>query len=173
MFCLTTLPLHSLTYNKLRLVFSLTLWFVGEFANCRQQLVASSCISIRLSYRVNASATAGRVYKEFRVGKFCEILWKVQVMLNIGGKKISGTSHEDVSASWHLTEFLLTWDVFHMSHGAKTLHVKEIFPLKQCGVPLNYEKCGSDDVTWRCKCKGKGKGHPCTGTEALYRPYGP
>jgi hypothetical protein len=22
-------------------------------------------------------------------------------------------------------------------------------------------------------CKGKGKGHPCTGTEALYRPYGP
>jgi len=21
--------------------------------------------------------------------------------------------------------------------------------------------------------KGKGKGHPCTGTEALYRPYGP
>ena len=20
--------------------------------------------------------------------------------------------------------------------------------------------------------KGKGKGHPCTGTEALYRPYG-
>ena len=20
---------------------------------------------------------------------------------------------------------------------------------------------------------GKGKGHPCTGTEALYRPYGP
>ena len=25
----------------------------------------------------------------------------------------------------------------------------------------------------RCKGKGKGKGHPCTGTEALYRPYGP
>jgi hypothetical protein len=23
------------------------------------------------------------------------------------------------------------------------------------------------------KVKGKGKGHPCTGTEALYRPYGP
>jgi len=23
------------------------------------------------------------------------------------------------------------------------------------------------------KKKGKGKGHPCTGTEALYRPYGP
>jgi len=23
------------------------------------------------------------------------------------------------------------------------------------------------------KGKGKGKGHPCTGTEALYRPYGP
>jgi hypothetical protein len=21
--------------------------------------------------------------------------------------------------------------------------------------------------------KGKGKGHPCTGTEVLYRPYGP
>jgi len=21
--------------------------------------------------------------------------------------------------------------------------------------------------------KGKGKGHPCTGTEALYRPYNP
>ena len=24
-----------------------------------------------------------------------------------------------------------------------------------------------------CKSKGKGKGHPCTGTEALYRPYVP
>jgi hypothetical protein len=23
-----------------------------------------------------------------------------------------------------------------------------------------------------CPYKGKGKGHPCTGTEALYRPYG-
>jgi len=23
------------------------------------------------------------------------------------------------------------------------------------------------------KGKGKGKMHPCTGTEALYRPYGP
>jgi len=22
-------------------------------------------------------------------------------------------------------------------------------------------------------CYSKGKGHPCTGTEALYRPYGP
>ena len=22
------------------------------------------------------------------------------------------------------------------------------------------------------KDKGKGKGHPCTGTDALYRPYG-
>jgi len=24
-----------------------------------------------------------------------------------------------------------------------------------------------------CTIKGKGKVHPCTGTEALYRPYGP
>jgi len=23
------------------------------------------------------------------------------------------------------------------------------------------------------RCKVKGKGHPCTDTEALYRPYGP
>jgi len=23
------------------------------------------------------------------------------------------------------------------------------------------------------KSKGKGNGHPCTGTETLYRPYGP
>ena len=28
-------------------------------------------------------------------------------------------------------------------------------------------------VTVDSKGKGKGKGHPCTGTEALYRPYGP
>ena len=28
-------------------------------------------------------------------------------------------------------------------------------------------------VTVRRKGKGKGKGHPCTGTEALYMPYGP
>ena len=26
-------------------------------------------------------------------------------------------------------------------------------------------------LTYSGKCKGKG--HPCTGTEALYRPYGP
>jgi len=24
----------------------------------------------------------------------------------------------------------------------------------------------------KSKCKSKGKDHPCTGTEALYRPYG-
>jgi hypothetical protein len=33
------------------------------------------------------------------------------------------------------------------------------------------------DRRWICRCKrkvgkGKGKVHPCTGTEALYRPYG-
>ena len=32
-------------------------------------------------------------------------------------------------------------------------------------------------VSVHCRCfldvKIKGKGHPCTGTEALYRPYGP
>jgi hypothetical protein len=30
-----------------------------------------------------------------------------------------------------------------------------------------------DCALLRYSCKGKGKGHPCTGTEALYRPYGP
>ena len=28
-------------------------------------------------------------------------------------------------------------------------------------------------VNTRMKVKKKGKVHPCTGTEALYRPYGP
>jgi len=28
-------------------------------------------------------------------------------------------------------------------------------------------------VVWIWEEKIKGKGHPCTGTEALYRPYGP
>ena len=27
-------------------------------------------------------------------------------------------------------------------------------------------------VDWSSRKNGKGKGHPCTGTEALYRPYG-
>ena len=31
---------------------------------------------------------------------------------------------------------------------------------------------GGSDLNWD-NVKGKGKGHPCTGTEALYRPYGP
>ena len=30
-----------------------------------------------------------------------------------------------------------------------------------------------ESVTSAALLKGKGKGHPCTGTEALYRPYGP
>ena len=31
-----------------------------------------------------------------------------------------------------------------------------------------------DKITYSgTECKGKGKGHPCRGTEALYRPYGP
>ena len=29
------------------------------------------------------------------------------------------------------------------------------------------------DSTYWCKVKNRGKVHPCTGTEALYRPYGP
>ena len=28
-------------------------------------------------------------------------------------------------------------------------------------------------IKFNAELKGKGKGHPCTGTEALYRPYGP
>jgi len=31
-----------------------------------------------------------------------------------------------------------------------------------------FNKCNPEILI-----KGKGKGHPCTGTEALYRPYGP
>jgi len=30
-----------------------------------------------------------------------------------------------------------------------------------------------EDIIFSCMVKGKGKVHPCTGTEALYRPYGP
>ena len=32
-------------------------------------------------------------------------------------------------------------------------------------------KCRANSQYW--EGKGKGKVHPCTGTEALYRPYGP
>jgi hypothetical protein len=40
-----------------------------------------------------------------------------------------------------------------------------------CGKQISYVKLY---VTILVKHKGKkGKGHPCTGTEALYRPYGP
>jgi hypothetical protein len=32
---------------------------------------------------------------------------------------------------------------------------------------------GNGAATKMNEVKGKGKGHPCTGTEDLYRPYGP
>jgi len=34
-------------------------------------------------------------------------------------------------------------------------------------------RVGSQRYSKNKKKVGKGKGHPCTGTEALYRPYGP
>ena len=40
--------------------------------------------------------------------------------------------------------------------------------LTTVGLKVNVFECG------RCvTVKGKSKAHPCTGTETLYRPYGP
>jgi hypothetical protein len=36
-----------------------------------------------------------------------------------------------------------------------------------------YIKLQDVFLTFYCLRNKKGKGHPCTGTEALYRPYGP
>ena len=36
-----------------------------------------------------------------------------------------------------------------------------------------YTSFTRESVAETVQVKGKGKGHPCTGTEALYRPYGP
>jgi hypothetical protein len=38
---------------------------------------------------------------------------------------------------------------------------------------LIFETLGSIEIICRRDIEGKGKGHPCTGTKALYRPYGP
>jgi len=41
---------------------------------------------------------------------------------------------------------------------------------------VNYQNIdrSSSDILYMNSCnKGKGTVHPCTGTEALYRPYGP
>jgi hypothetical protein len=40
---------------------------------------------------------------------------------------------------------------------------------------MSHQQCTSSLLLrYACyKGKGKGKVHPCTGTEALYRPYGP
>jgi hypothetical protein len=35
------------------------------------------------------------------------------------------------------------------------------------------EKRGFEEIIWTEDCLKKDKGHTCTGTEALYRPYGP
>ena len=64
---------------------------------------------------------------------------------------------------------------------ANTVHLTYLMPIvvancDDCIVAVGYESIFfvlhvSAFATYSKKCKGKG--HPCTGTEALYRPYGP
>jgi len=56
------------------------------------------------------------------------------------------------------------------SHLAHILSVFADFThlLKKC-----IQMHSSSDFLKLTSVEGKGKGHPCTGTEALYRPYGP
>jgi len=50
--------------------------------------------------------------------------------------------------------------------------VRNLYILNAYKVSNFLKKFGTEFDVLRSK-KGKGKGHPCTGTEALYRPYGP
>jgi len=45
--------------------------------------------------------------------------------------------------------------------------------LTLCTVTRRKPLCFGRSVRTKYSKKKKGKGHPCTGTEALYRPYGP
>jgi len=47
------------------------------------------------------------------------------------------------------------------------IHLKQGYPIR--GLPYRVTQPLATSVTYL----SKGKVHPCTGTEALYRPYGP
>ena len=94
-FCLTTLLLHSLSYNRLRLGLR-SFWFVGAFVNCRLQVLVSSFVrSISLSVRQSTLAPpvphdgfTGNFILESYV-KICEYF---RLGLKGGGGKGAGAS---------------------------------------------------------------------------------
>jgi len=55
-------------------------------------------------------------------------------------------------------------------HGAETCNS---LILVMNSISLTAFVCGCIDCKDYLVINKKGKGHPCTGTEALYRPYGP
>ena len=54
--------------------------------------------------------------------------------------------------------------------GLREVNSRNIFPLPQYSTNIRNTSM-PPNVMYHTK--GRGKVHPCTGTEALYRPYGP
>jgi len=67
--------------------------------------------------------------------------------------------------------------VFTKSNVTNTVKYDSRFRIRKSGVDVcSIDRNRNLDSRYgkiATKCKGKGKGHPCPGTEALYRPYGP
>jgi len=79
-----------------------------------------------------------------------------------GGKKCSlGTQKHQGAA----VQIAFTFILLVVSHNKPLQCVEE----QDCKL---YTLCNGTHINVVSLIKGKGKGHPCTSTEALYRPYG-
>ena len=76
---------------------------------------------------------------------------------------ITITPHYRASASWARNKSLPYHFNRHFDSTYRHLNLHMLLTLLHCTLVNEF----------RGKGKGKGKRHPCTGTEALYRPYGP
>ena len=131
----------------------------------------------------NCSSSGGVLYKQLTVFHHAEIVSKWYEFSRYGLTSYTAIKSIEVFGSWcRVTSiFLKRHYIERISENA----LASCNVLKCCECHLKessrwYYAIDTGSRQWQCMnliCNLtihlKGKGHPCTGTEALYRPYGP
>ena len=84
-----------------------------------------------------------------------------QPLTNRARVHLSGTLFKSCGCKRHSNETVFILNQFIKTEHRRTTHTQPLQPIPLLTIPR---------YSYKVK---KGKGHPCTGTEALYRPYGP
>jgi len=132
-------------------------WALASSRKCRQRTLSSASARQFLQFSVLASFSTPSMHHDFSCPRLhCPLGFARNIFLGNSLSSILTTWPDHLSLLDCITSTLFIWlTSYCLFEGNK----------KQVHIFVISHHCRSMAI--------KGKGHPCTGTEALYRPYGP